>query len=500
MSRYDPILAGVLSDGVSSAWTEEGEATFPINHGVLPAVVYTGEGETPAERNAPDLSGDAAYTGDFMQCSGASGNTNTMTCLLLANVSDIDTDLQDDYDGENAQANLMDKILERAGLLASRTVPFLDVAAQYLKPKGTPTRDLAPRSTGTARAFTIRDSSGNTFTSNSSEYLTGNSGRVLITANPNAGFMNLVDQYDCVGAAITDNAGPSSDLASEHLLEQNLVAGGWQFLLTGRAEATSQSAQYDAMDPTTALPSNIMGDGSYFRMSWNSFDPSGSQAGLHPDPTLSPEREMWNAIGSLANPEYLVNLQQAINAFKSRMMRGIAGIGSDRWTANSWDDTSEATGYIRAMEAMSEIRLFLAVINYLNHPTANGPFIASMNRIFDIMTRFDAAIARNSLNGGVATSAGTLWREYIYQVVIARTSGSYGQYRQLLQRLRSAWQQELGRVDANTSQTHCDDIDSIIRQITALLAEYDPVTNANPFGINTAGLFADPSLRRKRAF
>lgn len=130
---------------------------------------------------------------------------------------------------------------------------------------------------------------------------------------------------------MTNAAGPSSDQAAEHIVEQNLIALSWQFQLTGRVPRTSQSVAYDTLFGDSIVPEALMGPNSVFRQLWNTWD-FGAAQGTHADPTLSPEREMWDAIGSMTHPEYMVNLQQTINAFKSRMMRGINGIGEDRWT------------------------------------------------------------------------------------------------------------------------------------------------------------------------
>ncbi|KAK3937495.1 hypothetical protein QBC46DRAFT_356630 [Diplogelasinospora grovesii] len=467
VDSYDPIMAWVDSDNVSPAWTNADAVTVPLGPGASPAVMYRGEGETPEARNPPSLSGHAAFTGDFMHCS----DSGTIACQFLLNVSNIDTDLQNDYDGENAAANADGGLLQRAGLIA-RAVPFWDIA-ERIKSRATRTKELVPRRTETARPWTITPPSGNSFTSLSSPYLTGNSGQVLTAANANAGYFNLQNQFDCVTGAITNAAGPSLDLASEHLMEQNLVALGWQFQMTGYAPGTSQARPYPSRFRNNVVPEALMGANGVFRRPWNTWDSTAPQ-GTHVDPTLSPEREMWDAIGSVSHPEYMVNLQQTINAFKSRMMRGISAIGSDRWAQFNWDDTSEATGYVHAIEALSEI--------------------PSLNRINDIMNQFDVAVARNNLSNGAPTYAGTLWREFVYQVVIARTEGAQGQYRRWLWRMRDNWRAEFQRATAGqASSARTGEIMEVITEIADILNTYDPVTNPDDFVIDKTGLFPDPT-------
>lgn len=292
--------------------------------------MYVGEGGTPDFRDEPDLAGDAVFTGSFMHCSGS----EALICLPPKNVSDIDTDLRNDYDGENAAANEADGVM-------SRGASFLDLA-ERLNLNSTHTKELAPRRTESAHPWKITPPSGNTFNTDSSPYLTGRSGQVLASANANAGYFSLANPSDRTDGDMTDAAGPSSDLASEHLLEQNLVALGWQFMMTGTAPRTSQSVSYDSTFIDNRVPEALMGANSVFRQSWNTWDTLAPQ-GTHEDATLSPEREMWDAIGSVGHPEYMVNLQQIINAFKSRMMRGISGIRTTRWDNNVWDDTSDTT-------------------------------------------------------------------------------------------------------------------------------------------------------------
>jgi hypothetical protein len=212
----------------------------------------------------------------------------------------------------------------------------------------------------------------------------------------------------------------------------------------------------------------LMGANGVFRQVWNTWDSGAPHE--HEDPTLSPEREMWDAIGSVRHPEYMVNLQQTINAFKSRMMGGIAAVGNDRWAEFNWDDTSEETGYIHAMEALSELRLYLAVINYLNYPTTHAAFIASLNRVNAIMVQFDDAIARNNLNNGVPTFASTLWREFVYRVVIDRTENTQFQYRQWLWRLRDNWAAEnLHATASGAKPERLEGIRDVIQEVSNIL-------------------------------
>lgn len=187
----------------------------------------------------------------------------------------------------------------------------------------------------------------------------------------------------------------------------------------------------------------------------------------------------------------MVNLQPALNAFKSRMMRGISGVGTNHWRSRNWDDTSELTGEARAYEALSEIRGFRAVMNYFNHPDVHGPFVRSLTRIDDIMRQFDDAVRRNNLNNGVQTYAQPLWREFTYAVLIRRTEGWYSQYRSWLRRMETNWLNERARVVLN-APLRVTRIEGIVELIRGLL-HFDPARTSE-FSIDTTGLFPDPTL------
>lgn len=486
----------MTSDGVSPGWADATEQLAP---GVSPMVVYQGSGESPPVREPPDLSGPPALTGDYMSCGGSNsggggGGSGGLVCLPLSNVTNLDTGLRDDYDGENEAANADNQVSQRGARLASRSVPFWDVAERMNRRAGTTkTHELLPRVTSPGRVFALDPPPPATrFYPRSSPYITGDGGQALVAVTPNAGYFNLQNQFDCVTGAVTDNAGPSSDTAGEHVNEMNLARDGWQFLMTGLVAPSSQFTGYRSLFPGFLVPEQLMGENSVFRQAWNTWDP-GAPAGTHEDPTLSPEREMWDAVGSVRHPEYMVNLQQTMNAFKSRMMRGIAAISNDFWEQQDWDDTSEEWGYTRALEALSELRLYLAVMNYLNHPRAHAAFVASLNRINDVYSQFDAAVARNNLNGGQLTYAGLLWREFVYAVIIGRTQASQFSYRELLRRMESNWNRALlSAIASGALATRLLEIQSVLDEISVLL-QYDPV-RSNAFVIDTSGLFADPTI------
>lgn len=92
---------------------------------------------------------------------------------------------------------------------------------------------------------------------------------------------------------------------------------------------------------------------------------------------ISPEREMWDLIGSFVHPQNMVNAHAAINMHKMRMVRGMMALGTNFWRDNDFDDTSEQTGETRLEEALSLLRLYTAVFTYLNDDTVH----ATMERV-----------------------------------------------------------------------------------------------------------------------
>ncbi|KAK3934338.1 hypothetical protein QBC46DRAFT_414004 [Diplogelasinospora grovesii] len=168
-------------------------------------------------------------------------------------------------------------------------------------------------------------------------------------------------------------------------------------------------------------------------------DQNDNYHGTHPDPTISPEREMWNLIGSFLHPDRLVNAQEALNGFKARIVRGLNGIGVARWRLNDWDNTSEQFGELFVEEALSELRLFPGVFAYLNAATVHGNLVTITQDLANFFSRFDAAVRRYNLvtNGA---SANLLYRSYLHNVLLPRMEASRSTYLQWMDRLIDNWE------------------------------------------------------------
>lgn len=269
-------------------------------------------------------------------------------------------------------------------------------------------------------------------------------------------------------------------------------------MLTGFSPQTSRSDRYDTAFDNLIVDPAIMGGNSPFRQPWANWDPNG----MHNNANTSPERAIWDNIGSLLYPEVLANAESVLNGFKSRMWRGINGIAESRWNVNQWDDTSpnqpgQPGGVERANEALSELRLFPAVFSYLNDGGINGNLVTVATRIDAVFAEFDDAVIRNGLNNNGATvSTSILWREYFHNVVIRRLEDTQLQYRNLLWRMLNNWQNALLLANSATTpdETYIAQINEILVDLRDLLF-FDPIQTLNPddFTLNTAGLFPNPT-------
>ncbi|KAK3687976.1 hypothetical protein B0T22DRAFT_142035 [Podospora appendiculata] len=312
-----------------------------------------------------------------MEC----GGLRTLICPTLANLTELNPDFLDDGDGENAAANAVPMRRRWGSGQTSSAIygPFWDIAERISPREPTRTDNLEPRNTGASRRPKITPESGVPYETQTSEYITGHGGRDLNAVNPNAGYFTLEDEQNCLSAVIVNSGTPANDQSAEHLPELANMAMLLQFMQTGRADGTTQTDPYETRFRPRVVPERIFGQHSVFRQSWRSWDLA-APPGMHPNPDLSAERDFWDLVGSLVHPEFMVNLQQFLNAFKSCILRGIAAISEARWTRNHWDDTSEASGFDRALEALSELRNYPAVFSYLNHPDVHRPFYKPSQR------------------------------------------------------------------------------------------------------------------------
>ncbi|KAH8887925.1 hypothetical protein GQ53DRAFT_826912 [Thozetella sp. PMI_491] len=481
VDAYPNIMAEVFSTNISTSWEADAEQHL-LDPGNEPFVVFeenTGQG--PAERIPPNIAGNPVLQGNYVTCNG----TATVYCYPPSNISTYDPDILNDFDGENADSSVDDNVLTgRAFYYAPRFVP------------GKFGRDLEERATAPGRPFDVTlPNGGGVFTTTSSQYITGGNGNALLAVNPQAGRYNVEDAGNCESNTVTTQGSNSDQYASEHILELNTFPEAWSFMLSGRVPPTTQSAPYSTRFSNLVVPVNLMGPTSVFTQNWAAWDPN-APPGTHSDVNQSPERAIWEAMGSLLNPGVLVNAERVINGFKSRMWRAINAISEDRWTTNSWDDTTAIAGVVHANEAISELRLFPFVINYLNEQVVNQNLINVANRIDAIFQEFDAAIARNNLNNGAATGTSTLWREFFYNVVIRRLEGAQGRYRELIWRMIDNWQNALVVNNPPQNSQYYADIQQILTSLREMRDNFDPVNNPNEFKVNTNGLFPNPAPRR----
>ncbi|KAH8894260.1 hypothetical protein GQ53DRAFT_821349 [Thozetella sp. PMI_491] len=448
VNGYPSIVAEVYSTNISPSW-ETDNAAHLLDPQIKPFALFEGNNsQKPEPRAPPNTEGNALISGNFVSCNGdGNGNrTSLLVCLQLQDLVARDPDLLNDEDGEND-----------ASLHAPARRYILDAFGYATKtePDDLP---LQPRATGTH----------------------------LLAVNPQAGRYSLEDPSDCENSQITAQGNPRSSYAAEHITELNTYPSAWSFMLRGFAPQTSMAVQYDSAFRAETIPlADFMGSTGIFRDAWSTWDSTGT----HADPNTSPERAIWDALGSIDNPEVLVNAESVLNGFKSRMWRAVNGIGNDRWDANEWDDTTEISGVIRANEAISELRLYPAVIAYLNAPAVNQILVTTANRINEIYQEFDAAVLRAR---GVRINSALLWREYYHNVVLRRLQGSQGRYRELLWRLIDIWE-AVQRANSHQPGTpYYQNILAILQALRGMRDAFDPV-RGDPFKVNTENLFENPA-------
>lgn len=195
--RYEPAILEVYSDGISSLW-ESDDVAHLVSTDIDPVVVHNGNsGDPPEDRKPPKLPGSALFGGHYMSC----GGTATVQCSNLSRVALLDPDLLDDFDGENQEGGTSSKKRFLKGIWSFLSHTSLDP-------------ELDSRDTGSARSFDVRTSSGTTFTTTSSQYITGHNGVDLLGVNPNAGRYTLANFYDCTDSATTSAGATTESYAS----------------------------------------------------------------------------------------------------------------------------------------------------------------------------------------------------------------------------------------------------------------------------------------------
>lgn len=168
-------------------------------------VLHRGGGPDPADRDAPDLSGDAIFQGGSIGCPGG----GSLTCLPLQNLTREDPSL------------LIDP----------------DTGAPYSDQYGDQKPRLVDRKNGKRRPFDVKDPTDGKFRIWSPPYVYGENGAALLRMNPNAGHHNAADPYDCDNLDTTSNSDdPTAKYVTEHGLELQYLPRLLEFLWKGPTE------------------------------------------------------------------------------------------------------------------------------------------------------------------------------------------------------------------------------------------------------------------------
>ncbi|KAK4201509.1 hypothetical protein QBC40DRAFT_324193 [Triangularia verruculosa] len=257
---------------------------------------------------------------------------------------------------------------------------------------------LAPRATGTARNFKVpqQRNGQNIFTTSSSTYPTGDNGQFLTNLNQNTGFYNLADAADCKNPGVVSTG------------DQN--AAGYHGI--------------QALAPP--FPSILP---------WSQWD-AGAPPGTHPNANISPEREMWDLIGSFVYPENMVNAHAAINMHKMQVLQ---------LTGPPSDDRLRATGRI----------------------AQNGP------------------------------RSNHLYRRYLNSILLPRIEASATGYFELIDRMIANWNRARSQTNPNTQDDWHEEIQGVLRTLDTMrrhAMQWDPVREdrSGKFKIRRDGLPPPP--------
>ncbi|KAF5855276.1 hypothetical protein ETB97_009543, partial [Aspergillus alliaceus] len=141
----------------------------------------------------------------------------------------------------------------------------------------------------------------------------GNNGQALLAENPNAGMHAAEDPYDCNNLDTTDDATDSSlNFVTEHGMELQYFPHMLEFLMTGvniDPDGTTYTADWTGTSPTDGV---WFDENSPFQQDYSTWDPTSPRTGR-------PVDRLWEAFGSVNNPQRNVNTEQGLNGYKERV-------------------------------------------------------------------------------------------------------------------------------------------------------------------------------------
>ncbi|PIG87825.1 hypothetical protein AARAC_011883 [Aspergillus arachidicola] len=329
-------------------------------------VLHPAGGDAPSDtRETPDPPAVPLFDDSFaVTCSG--GNSS-LRCLSGPELARVDPELLIDPDTGG---------------------PYSDQYGQTYVTR----RDLEERARGGRRAFAVNQPNGPRFTIRSLAYFFGDNGEALLAVNPSAGLHAAEDPYDCNNLGTTDDAtDPTLVFVTEHGMELQYFPRMLEFLMTGTnidPDGTTYTAGWASTSPTDGI---WFDENSPFQQNYSTWDPTGTRTGR-------PIDRVWEAFGSVTNPQRNVNTEQALNGYKERV-----------WLPDSVD---------RADEALSVINQAFYSFQYLNE-NIREIVADSLNVIRDEMTHYAARVNHN-FPGADLPDLGERHLQFFYRVVIPR--------------------------------------------------------------------------------
>ncbi|CAI4214313.1 unnamed protein product [Parascedosporium putredinis] len=373
-----------FSAGISATWEADDQAYLVGSKG-SPAVLYSGAGEDPDDNKPPNWNGSPLFDDEFVSCL----RKWKLDCFDSSYLVRFDADLADE----------------------------LDEGWPFEKRSNAESRALDPRGTGEGREFTVQVPGGSSFKITSHKYPNGDNGRFLLAQNPDAGYFALLDPENCEVWTFTSKGSTDLKYVSEHIVELSYMVELLRFAVSGQAVNRDKSIYSHGI---LGILTEIMAS--------------------HAHPTMSPLDEMWEAFGSVDNPEVMVNAETAFNGIKMRTWRGIDPVSESKWKENEWHDTSPESGMEHTREALSAIRTVISVFDYLNHRTISENMDTVFNRITDVLMAFDEAVLRiRQLDIGMTE----LHQGFIRYYLAPRIEGVEDWVMRRLGELEVAWETEL---------------------------------------------------------
>lgn len=320
-------------------------------------------------------------------------------------------------------------------------------------------RELLRRKNGGSRNFTVAAPPGGTpFVIRSLPYVYSENGAALSRANANAGRYGAEDGYDCDNLNVADNSNdPDARYVTEHPMELQYMKNLLNFFMTGTnrdSDGTSYTGSHDL------IPESLLNENSLLQRDYATWDPNGGRTG-------TPLSRMFEAFGSVNNPQRNVNAERDLNSYKERIWAGSVPMTDSTWDSHGFDDASLPDACERANGAISTINQAYFVFNYMNG-NVGDIFSEQVRTLQEELSFFSERV--NAHRSQQIPDLGLVHLDYMYNVVFARMERVENWVIRRTDQLRRTW--EAARAAGNpNAQDILDTINSQVRDPDDLLID-----------------------------